>query len=69
MVSYADHHDTSPSLGAGCDLRNCRHFRGLLGGLAGVVAFLLKEGWVRPWVILFVKDVASAQARAPLAIK
>ena len=33
VVSYADDHETSPSLG-GCDLRNCRHFRGLLGGPA-----------------------------------
>ena len=32
-VSYGDHHETSESRG-GCDLRNCGHFRGLLGGPA-----------------------------------
>ena len=35
MTSYGDHHETSPSLG-GCQLRSCRHFRGLLGGPADV---------------------------------
>ena len=33
---YADHHDSSPLSGGGCDLRNCRHFRGLLRGPAEV---------------------------------
>ena len=33
MTSYAHHNETSPSLG-GCDLRICRHFRGLLGSPA-----------------------------------
>ena len=37
MTSYADRHEASPSPGGGgCDLRNCRHFRGLLGGPAEV---------------------------------
>ena len=33
MVPYADHHEASPFLG-GCEVRNWRYFRGLLGGPA-----------------------------------
>ena len=58
MVSYADDYETSQSLG-GCDLRNCRHFRGLLGGPAEWCLTQMTMGPRRPWGAAICESVAT----------
>ena len=54
LVSYAHQNETSPSLG-GCDPRNCRHFRGLLGGPAQWCLTHIRMGPRRPGGVRSVK--------------
>ena len=48
MVFYADHFETSPRLES-CDLRNCRHFRELLGGSAQLCPTQITSRPRRAW--------------------
>ena len=57
-VSYADHFETSPSPGV-CDLRNCRHFRGLLGGPAEWCLTQTTMKLRRPWGAAICETVAT----------